>query len=61
MKIVIPGGSGQGGTVLARAFVHDGHEVVVLSRRLQIRPWRVVLWDGATLRNWGGRSTGAMP
>jgi len=52
MKIVIPGGSGQVGTVLARAFVHDGHEVAVLSRRQQIRPWRVVLWDGATLRNW---------
>ncbi len=32
MKIVIPGGSGQVGSMLARAFVADGHEVVVLSR-----------------------------
>ena len=32
MKIVIPGGSGQVGTVLARAFHADGHDVVVLSR-----------------------------
>ncbi len=32
MKIVLPGGSGQVGTVLARAFVAAGHEVVVLSR-----------------------------
>ncbi|HEX8320626.1 MAG TPA: NAD-dependent epimerase/dehydratase family protein [Longimicrobium sp.] len=32
MKIVLPGGSGQVGTLLARAFVADGHEVVVLSR-----------------------------
>jgi len=52
MKIVIPGGSGQVGTQLARAFHHDGHTVVVLSRYPQPRPWTVVLWDGATLQNW---------
>ena len=52
MKIVIPGGSGQVGTVLARAFHGDGHEVVVLSRRPDLRPWRVVAWDGATAGNW---------
>jgi uncharacterized protein (TIGR01777 family) len=52
MRIVIPGGSGQVGTVLARAFHGDGHDVVVLSRRPDIRPWRVVNWDGATLGNW---------
>ena len=32
MRIVIPGGSGQVGTVLARVFRADGHEVTVLSR-----------------------------
>ena len=32
MKIVLPGGSGQVGTLLARTFHADGHEVVVLSR-----------------------------
>ncbi len=52
MKIVIPGGSGQVGTVLARALHRDGHDVVVLSRRRDVRPWRVVAWDGATLGNW---------
>jgi len=52
MKIVIPGGSGQVGTVLARAFHTDGHDVVVLSRRAGVRPWRVVRWDGATLGSW---------
>ena len=31
MKIVIPGGSGYVGTVLARAFHQQGDEVVVLS------------------------------
>jgi uncharacterized protein (TIGR01777 family) len=52
MKIVIPGGSGQVGTVLARAFHADGHEVTVLSRRPDIRPWRVVAWDGKTPGDW---------
>ena len=49
MKIVIPGGSGQVGTLLARAFVADGHEVVVLSRKSRKSPWPVVRWDGKTL------------
>ena len=52
MKVVIPGGSGQVGTVLARAFHGDGHDVVVLSRRPHARPWRVVPWDAATLGTW---------
>jgi uncharacterized protein len=52
MKIVIPGGSGQVGTILARAFHHGGHDVAVLSRQPQRSPWRVVAWDGATLSNW---------
>ncbi|HKY21688.1 MAG TPA: TIGR01777 family oxidoreductase [Vicinamibacterales bacterium] len=52
MKIVIPGGSGQVGTVLARAFHRDGHQVVILSRRPGIQPWRTVAWDGATLGSW---------
>jgi uncharacterized protein len=52
MKMVIPGGSGQVGTVLARAFHAAGHEVVVLSRRPEVRPWRVVAWDGVTLGAW---------
>ena len=52
MKIVIPGGSGQVGTVLARAFHGAGHEVVVLSRRPQMLPWRASFWDGATRGAW---------
>lgn len=53
MKVVIPGGSGQVGTILARAFHAGGHKVIVLSRRPDPRPWRVVAWDGATLGEWG--------
>jgi len=52
MKVVIPGGSGQVGTTLARAFHADGHEVVVLSRSPKVQPWRVLPWDGATLGDW---------
>jgi uncharacterized protein YbjT (DUF2867 family) len=52
MKIVVPGGSGQVGTILARAFHAEGLDVVVLSRRPQIRAWRVVEWDGANLEQW---------
>ena len=53
MKILIPGGSGQVGTVLARAFQRRGDEVVVLSRtRTDALPWRVVEWDGETLQDW---------
>ena len=59
MKIVIPGGSGQVGTVLARAFTRDGHEVVVLSRRPRAEPWRTVAWDGVDGRRRGQRSSTA--
>ncbi len=59
MKIVIPGGSGQVGTILARDFHRDGHDVVVLSRRAQSRPWRVVMWDGKNLDGWQGELEGA--
>jgi len=38
MKIVIPGGSGQVGMILSRAFHFAGHEVVVLSRNPQTCP-----------------------
>ena len=59
IRIVIPGGSGQVGTVLARAFHGDGHDVVVLSRQPHHRPWRVVEWDGATLGSWAREIDGA--
>src|SRR5260370_4811044 len=46
MKIIIPGGTGHVGTLLARAFHGGGHEVVVLSRQPRNSPWRSVAWDG---------------
>ncbi|HEV7587495.1 MAG TPA: TIGR01777 family oxidoreductase [Longimicrobium sp.] len=59
MKIVIPGGSGQVGTVLARALERDGHDVVVLSRSEGNAPWRVVPWDARTLGPWADEIDGA--
>lgn len=52
MKIIIPGGSGQVGTLLAWVFTADGHEVVVLSRKPAPAPWRVVPWDAKTVGEW---------
>ena len=59
MKIIIPGGSGQVGTLLARAFHREGHEVVVLSRRPQPAPWKVVAWDAADRGDWWVQIDGA--
>ncbi|HEX8272181.1 MAG TPA: TIGR01777 family oxidoreductase [Longimicrobiaceae bacterium] len=59
MKIVIPGGSGQVGTLLARAFHADGDEVVVLSRSPRPAPWRVAAWDGETVGDWAAELEGA--
>ena len=59
MKIVLPGGSGQVGTLLARAFQQEGHEVVVLSRQVYAAPWRVVAWDAESVGYWAEEIDGA--
>src|SRR5205814_5480012 len=45
-KIVIPGGTGQLGTILSEHF-HPNNEVVVISRHQPVRelPWRWAPWD----------------
>ena len=57
MKIVIPGGTGQVGTVLRRALTAAGHEVVVLSRR-PAGPGEVE-WDGRTRGSWAKEVDGS--
>lgn len=52
LRILIPGGSGQLGSLLARHFHEQGHAVTVLSRRIENRPWRFVLWNGRDLDDW---------
>src|SRR5215470_16774950 len=59
MKVVIPGGSGQVGTILARSFLADGHEVVLLSRTPRAEPCRVVAWDAQNLGPWAEEIDGA--
>ena len=62
MKILLPGGSGQIGAVLARRFAAAGHEVVVFTRspqRAPAGPARVVGWDGRTVGDWAQELDGA--
>jgi hypothetical protein len=59
MKIVIPGGSGQIGQLLARRFTADGHSVVVLSRIPTTAPWKVVAWDAQSPGPWREEIDGA--
>jgi len=70
MEIVIPGGTGQVGVVLARAFQADGHEVVILSRTATKHPdgpgdpassnrVRVVDWDATMPGPWTAELEGA--
>lgn len=60
MKFVLPGGSGQVGSVLARALGREGHDVVVLSRSATASgPARAVAWDARTLGRWADEIDGA--
>ena len=54
MRILIPGGSGQIGTLLAWHLHACGHEVTVLSRKPQerVHAWRTLRWDGLTPGPW---------
>jgi len=52
MRIVIPGGSGQVGHILARHFHAEGHDVTVLSRTPGDCPWRSLPWDGISAGDW---------
>ncbi|MEU2714317.1 TIGR01777 family oxidoreductase [Streptomyces sp. NPDC007205] len=50
MKVVLPGGTGQVGTILDRALTAAGHEVTVLTRRRERE--RQIGWDGVTPGRW---------
>lgn len=59
MKIVIPGGTGQLGTLLARAFHQGGHDVTVIGRSTGRYPWRSVVWDPTSDGAWTEEFDGA--
>lgn len=52
LRIVIPGGSGHVGRMLARFFQEQGHRVTVLTRGPYTAEWQTVHWDGQTLGPW---------
>jgi uncharacterized protein (TIGR01777 family) len=57
--MVLAGGTGHLGTLLATAHHAKGDEVVVLSRTPRAAPWRVVQWDARTLGPWSAELDGA--
>jgi len=58
-RIVLPGGSGQVGTILARHFYAQGDDVVVVARTAKPVPWKTVPWDGETVGAWTSELDGA--
>ncbi len=52
LRIVLAGGSGQVGNLLARHFHAKGDLVAVLTRRTFPAPWVTVAWDGVNLGSW---------
>jgi uncharacterized protein len=58
-RIVIPGGSGQVGQMLARHFQELGHHVTVLTRGPYTAPWQTVHWDAEHIGPWTETLEGA--
>lgn len=58
-RIVLPGGSGQVGAILARHFYAQGDDVVVVARTAKPVPWKTVPWDGETVGAWTSELDGA--
>ena len=59
MRIVLPGGSGQVGSLLARHFQQQGHHVTVLTRGPYTATWQTVHWDGVSAGDWIATLDGA--
>ncbi len=64
MRILIPGGSGFLGGLLAKEWAAEGHDVVVLSRhpdraRTAHPSVRLLAWDGRSAAGWGKEADGA--
>ncbi|MDE0119785.1 MAG: DUF1731 domain-containing protein [Bdellovibrionales bacterium] len=60
MKIVIPGGTGSLGRLLAKSDLFREHDLVVLSRGgRRSNQVRMVPWDGQTLGEWAREMDGA--
>lgn len=52
LRIIIPGGAGQLGQLLARHFHEQGNQVTVLARHPKRSDWKTVIWNGYDLGDW---------
>jgi len=52
LRIVLAGGAGHLGALLARYFHDLGHSVAILSRSQRRFPWPAIFWDGEHLESW---------
>ena len=59
MRVVITGGSGQVGQILARHFHAQGADVAVIARHVAPAPWSTVRWDGQRAGDWSKELDGA--
>src|SRR5438034_10027218 len=58
-RILLVGGSGQVGTILARHFYQRQADVCVIARTTFSPPWSVVAWNGLQLGDWVKAFSGA--
>jgi uncharacterized protein len=59
LRIVIPGGTGQLGRMLARHFHEQGHSVSVIARHPRPSEWLTLTWTGYDLGPWTRSIDGA--
>lgn len=59
LRIVIAGGTGHLGTILATHFHSVGHSITILSRTEHSSSGEIVPWDGETLGDWVSQLEGA--
>jgi hypothetical protein len=59
LRVVIPGGAGHIGRIVAAHLHASGSAVTILSRRAVAAPWPVVLWDGEGAGRWAKELEGA--
>jgi uncharacterized protein len=59
LRIVIPGGTGQVGQILARHFHEQGHCVTVLARHPKQAEWKTVIWNACDIGTWTRAIDGA--
>jgi uncharacterized protein YbjT (DUF2867 family) len=59
LRVVIPGGAGHLGRMVAGHLHEKGNAVTVLSRSGVVAPWPVVSWNGTDLDDWAMELEGA--